>query len=197
MKGTNKLFGILSLLLLFGCKKVEEIRDDSEVRFRYFNLEANGWKSRTHTESIDNMDFSATEVPIQYYILKEMGASDLKKADSVYEENKRERIIEFTFKDKNKKDVLEESETGIDYKKGVEYMSSTIQKDFYAVTSRKDTIKCSGVLFERNFKVAPFTRIMLFFTGIAPEEKIQVVYDDHLFNKGVLKFKFADPILKL
>ena len=76
-------------------------------------------------------------------------------------------------------------------------MSFKIQDDFYVVTTKNDTIKCEGVLFERNFKVAPFTKVLLFFSGIAPEDKIQLVYQDKLFKKGTIKFNFRDKILNL
>jgi hypothetical protein len=67
-----------------------------------------------------------------------------------------------------------------------------MEKDFYVVTSKKDTIKCSGVNYERNFKVAPFQKIMLFFSGIQPKDKIQLIYNDKLFGKGIVKFKFEE-----
>jgi hypothetical protein len=65
------------------------------------------------------------------------------------------------------------------------------------VTAKKDTIPCSGVTFERNYKIAPYQKVLLFFSGIDPNDKIQLVYNDYLFRKGTLKFKFKDTYTKI
>lgn len=194
MRDLIKLLVIIILLIFFSCKK--EI-DESEIRSRFYRLQNIGWKSKSYTNIIDNISYTATEVPLQYYLLKDKGNFDLVEVDRIFEENKTERIIEFTFEDENQDDLLQEKYTNLDYKKSVEYMSFAIQKNFFVVTSKKDTIQCSGVLFERNFKVAPFNKLMLFFSKIDPNDKIQLVYKDKLFQKGTLKFRFKDPILKL
>ena len=85
----------------------------------------------------------------------------------------------------------------MNYDKSIAYMSFNIQKDFTVVTSKHDTIVCSGVLFERTFKIAPKNKILLFFSDINPNDRIQLVYQDELFKTGTLKFRFKDPILKL
>lgn len=198
MKVLIKIFVLGSVCLFFGCNgKKEDSSKESEIEFRYYNLENQGWKSKLHSEKVDNIKFTATEVPIQYYLLKEMGNTDLVKVDSVYEENKRERVIEFTFEGDKNADLLKEDFTKMDYQTSVKYMSFTIEKDFKAVVKGKDTITCSGVLFERNFKVAPFNKVLLFFSGIDPNDKIQLIYQDKLFQKGILKFNFTDPPLNL
>jgi hypothetical protein len=191
MKDISRLFCLLFVLLLFSCKK-EKI-ENSEIRDRYFNLEKIGWKSRSYTQVVDDIGFTATEVPIQYYLLKDQGIENLEHVDSLYEENKTERVIEFVFQEDEEKDLLNKDFTGMDYTSAVKYMSFGLDKDFYVVTSKKDTIPCSGVNFERNYKIAPFQKVMLFFSGIDPNDKIQLIYNDFLFRKGILKFKFKDP----
>ncbi|KIA92213.1 MULTISPECIES: hypothetical protein [unclassified Flavobacterium] len=194
MKDLNKLFYLLLFLILISCKKeISNNRKESEIRDRYFNLEKIGWKSRTHIQTVDDLAFTATEFPIQYYLLKDLGKDNLVKIDSLYEENKRERVLEFTFQQNEEKDLLAKNFTGMDYTDAVKYMSFELEKDFYIVTSKNDTIACSGVTFERNYKIAPYQRVLLFFSGIDPNEKIQLVYTDYLFRKGTLKFKFKDP----
>ena len=192
MKVLNKLFLLFSLTLLFSCKKESKTSNDSEIRDRYFQLEKRGWKSKTYNQLVDGINFTATEVPIQYYLLKDKGNQELISVDSLYEANKTERIIEFTFTQDEEKDLLSEDFTKLSYTDGVKYMSFGLDKDFYVVTSKKDTITCSGVTFERNYKIAPYQKVLLFFSRIDPNEKIQLVYNDHLFKKGVLKFKFID-----
>lgn len=193
MKEFNNFFCLLLIFALFSCKKeVNGLKDDSEIKDRYFNLEKIGWKSRQHTQKVDDIGFTATEVPIQYYLLKDTGTENLFLVDSLYKANKRERIIEFTFQQDEEKDLLAKDFTGMDYTDAVKYMSFGLDKDFYVVTSKLDTIACNGVNFERNYKIAPYQKVLLFFSGIDPNEKIQLVYKDFLFRKGTLKFKFKD-----
>lgn len=190
-----KLLVFTFLILFFiSCKKEpKNSQQDSEIRDRFFNLEKIGWKSRSYTQVVDDIGFTATEVPIQYFLLKSQGLENLKRIDSLYEENKRERVIEFTFQQDEEKDLLAQDFTGLDYTSSVKYMSFGLDKDFYVVTSKKDTILCSGVNFERNYKIAPFQKVLLFFSGIDPNDKIQLIYNDVLFRRGTLKFKFKDP----
>jgi hypothetical protein len=185
---------MISILILFSCNKKENIKDvdDSEIRYKLFQLEDMGWKSKNISQKIEDISFTATEVPIEFYLLKDQGTSDLFNIDSLYNENKYERIIEFNFKQEDEKDLLNNEFTKLSYEEGVKYMSFNMEKDFYVVTSRNDTIKCSGVNYERNFKVAPFQKILLFFSGIQPKDKIQLIYNDKLFGKGIVKFKFEE-----
>jgi hypothetical protein len=187
-------FLIIFSLVFFSCGKKESEKDvdDSAIRYKLFQLEDMGWKSKSNFQQIDDINFTATEVPIEYYLLKDQGKSDLFNIDSLYNENKYERIIEFTFEQEDEKDLLLEDFTKISYEEGIKYMSFKMENDFYLVTSKKDTIKCSGVNYERNFKVAPFQKIMLFFSGIDPKDKIQLIYNDKLFGKGIIKFKFEE-----
>ena len=199
MKDLNKFIFVLLFLALFSCKKDSQSTnsDDSEIRDRYFNLEKTGSKSRIYTQKIEDIGFTATEVPIQYYLLKDLGTENLKTVDSLYETNKRERVIEFTFQQDEEKDLLSKDFTGMEYTDAVKYMSFGLDKDFYVVTSKNDTIPCSGVTYERTYKIASYQKTMLFFSGIDPNEKIQLVYNDFLFRKGTLKFKFKDTYTQI
>jgi hypothetical protein len=193
MKVLNSFLIIFSLVF-FSCskKESEKVVDDSAIRYKLFQLEDMGWKSKSNFQQIDDINFTATEVPIEYYLLKDQGKSDLFNIDSLYNENKYERIIEFTFEQESEKDLLLEDFTTLSYEEGIKYMSFKMENDFYVVTSKNDTIKCSGVNYERNFKVAPFQKIMLFFSAIEPKDKIQLIYNDKLFGKGIIKFKFEE-----
>lgn len=193
MKGLNKLIFVLFVFVLSSCKKDTQLtKDDLEIRDRYFNLEKIGWKSRAYTQKVEDIGFTATEVPIQYYLLKDIGTDSLRTVDSLYEENKKERILEFTFQQEEEKDLLTKDFTGMEYIDAIKYMSFGLNKDFYVITSKNDTIPCNGVNYERSYKIAPYQRVLLFFSGIDPNDKIQLVYNDFLFRKGTLKFKFKD-----
>lgn len=195
MKDLSSLLLIL-ILTTISCdrndkKNVKDI-DDSAIRYKLFQLEDMGWKSKKNSQQIEDINFTAIEVPLEYYLLKDQGKSDLFKIDSLYNENKYERIIEFTFENEDEKDLLQEDFTKISSEEAIKYMSFGLENDFYVVTSKKDTIKCSGVNFERNFKVGPLQKVILFFSGISPKDKIQLVYNDKLFGKGIMKFKFEE-----
>jgi hypothetical protein len=197
MKELNKYYFILLIFVLFSCKKEDNTTDDSEIRDRYFNLEKIGWKSRVYNQLVDDINFTATEVPIQYYLLKDKGNEKLVLVDSLYEQNKTERVIEFTFHQDEEKDLLDKKFTGLSFDDTVKYMSFGLDRDFYVVTSKNDTIACSGVTYERNYKIAPYQKVLLFFSGIDPNDKIQLIYNDVLFRKGMLKFKFKDPFTEI
>src|SRR5690606_29244167 len=107
-----------------------------------------------------------------------------------------ERVIEFEFEHNQNKDLLQSEYTGLDYDKSVNYMANTIMHDFLLVTESKDTIRCSGVHFERHFNVSPINRILLYFDGINPTENIQLIYQDKLFQQGIFKFTFNETPFK-
>ncbi len=193
-----KIVYFIVFISFFSCKnKDSDDSKESEIRDRYFNLEKIGWKSRQYSQKVDDVGFIATEVPIQYYLLKDKGIENLKSVDSLYEQNKRERIIEFSFAQEEEKDLLSEEFTGMDYTSAVKYMSFGLDKDFYVVTSKKDTIRCAGVNYERSYKIAPYQKVLLFFSGIDPNEKVQLIYTDYLFRKGTLKFQFKDTYTQI
>lgn len=194
MKGFSKIL-VCCLLLCVGCKEVNS--SDEDLESRYFRLEKMGWKSRKYVQKADDINFTAVEVPLEYYFLKNEGSGDIAKVDSLYRQNNTERVIEFTFEQQDEKDLLDKSYTGMEYEDSIKYLSFGLQNDFYVVTQKKDTIACSGVTYERNFKIAPYQRALLFFSGIPPEQKIQLVYKDYLYRKGILKFGFKDTYTEI
>lgn len=197
-----KVFNIISLGLLIclaSCSdnKSAEKESYSDLQFRYYNLEKAGWRSKNYTQQIKDIKYSATEVPIQYYILRGRQGANLTEIDSIYQSNKKERVFEFVLQEENEKDLLKGGYTSLDYTKALEYMSFQIQNDFKVVTSKNDTIPCIGAHYERNYNVAPYNKILLYFTDINPNEKLQLLYNDRLFGNGLLKFSFKENLLIL
>ena len=198
MKGLNKAFFLLLTIAFLSCSREKKgLRDDSAIRDRYFNLEKIGWKSRVYNQKVDDINFTATEVPIQYYLLKDKGNKDLFLVDSLYEANRTERVLEFTFHQDEEKDLLSENFTGMPFADAIKYMSFGLEKDFIVVTTKGDTIHCNGATYERSYKIAPYQKVLLFFSGIQPEEKIQLIYKDYLFKKGTMKFQFKDTYTEI
>ncbi len=182
-------------VLLLSCKSDAE-NDKNKSSSKVYNLRGDSWRSKQITYFSEGINYTATEVPLQYYLLKNSGL-DAQGVDSLYQHHIKERIFELEFEHENKDDLLKETYTRRNYEASVKYMAFTITKDFSAVTMSQDTIPCSGTHFERNFKVAPFKRLLLYFEGIAPNENITLLYKDQLFGNGLVTFDFNETPLKL
>lgn len=182
----------LLILLTNSCKN--KINDQSSFK-EYFSGNK-GWKSKRITKYLNSINYTATEVPLKYYLLKSLDGN-LEKVDSIYKIHQKERIIEVEFQHIDRTDLLEKEYTNRKYEDAVKYMSFFIENDFKIITSSNDTIKCAGVNFERNFKIAPFKRILLHFNNIKPTDNIELVYNDNLFGNGIVKFDFNKTPIKL
>ena len=190
----TKIVRTVFVLLIF--KMLMSCNSSAKDTYENYNIGGENWKSKKVYVSEDDITYVAVEVPIQYYILKNVG-NDVGKIDSIYNKNIKERIIEVTFEHSDNKDLLLEDYTKKSYDNAVKYMASKIKDDFTILTNSNDTIECSGVHFERNFKVAPFKRILLYFNNINPDDYIKLIYKDSLFGKGTIKFNLDEIPLKL
>ncbi len=187
---------IVLFILMFSESCNKSAKSNKLPEYKLFNLQQQGWKSKRVTQFINDINYTATEVPIQYYLLKN-NPNDYAKVDSLYQINAKERVIEVEFQHVKEADLLLEDYTNKTYEDAVKYMAFTIEKDFTVVTSSNDTIQCSGVNFERNFKLAPFKRVLLYFNNINPNDHIKLIYQDYLFGNGIIKFNLKDIPLKV
>lgn len=185
---------VLLCLVLSACNKSSN--NYKELEYKFFTIQQQGWKSKRVDQFVGDISYSATEVPIQYYLLKNNKDKSI-KVDSLYKNNERERVVEVEFQHVNQSDLLLKDYTKKPYTDAVNYMAFNIVNDFTLITSSNDTIKCSGVNFERNFKLAPFKRILLYFNNVNPSDNIKLIYQDHLFGNGILKFNFNETPIKL
>ncbi len=185
----------LMICLFFISCNQEVSTKTSSVEEHLYTFKQQGWKSKRVVQFVGDINYSATEVPLQYYLLKNIG-EDASKIDSIYKANNRERIIEVEFQHADQTDLLKSEYTEREYDEAVKYMAFSINKDFKIITSSNDTIVCSGANFERNFKVAPFKRVLLHFNGVNPDDTIKLIYQDYLFGNGIIKFNFNDTPLK-
>ncbi len=190
----KKIVPSVSLLLFvfFSCNP----NKDTSTEYLNFNLGKHYWKSNKITHFVGNISYSATEVPLEYYLNKASDNNPI-KIDSISKEHSKNRIIEFEFQHIKDIDLLESKYTHKSYDESVKYMAFETEHDFMAVTSNNDTILCAGVHFERNFKITPYKKILLYFNDIDPNENLQLVYNDQLFGNGLFKFNFQDVPLKL
>ena len=186
------LCAIYLITLLFSCNQKNHISNEEIV----FNFKNQNWESNRITQFINDINYSATEVPLNYYLLKNLDGN-IAKVDSVSTLNQRERIIEFEFQHVENSDLLQSQHTNLNYEDAIKYIAFKLEKDFKVITSSNDTIPCIGAHFERNFKVAPYKKLILYFNNINPNESLKLVYNDYLFNNGVLKFNFQEKPIKL
>jgi hypothetical protein len=184
---------LLIIIAVLSCKK--EKTNSYKIEDKFYEFQKDGWKSRRINHFLNDINYSATEVPLQYYLLKQ--TSNTETVDSLYNLMNDERIVEFEFQHSNDEDLLLDEFTNKSYEESVKYMAFNVQKDFSVITTTNDTIACSGVHFERNFKVAPFKRVLLYFNGIPKDEPIQLIYNDHLFGNGTFKYNFNNIPVKL
>jgi len=194
--------------VLFSCKKdTPKNKKSNHSNNEYYDdnliYDDNNFKDKTKTLTLENgkeiitnkkthkigdIYYTATILPIEYYIRKNL---KLQNSDSIkYYKNKLkgEKVVQFEFQQKDRKDLLSRDFTSTDYETAVKYMAFTIKNDFYAITAKGDTIKSKGVLFERNFKLAPFKRILVYFKDDEEINELQLIYNDNLFENGILKF---------
>lgn len=193
----NRVLFLVSTLVVFltACSN-KKTKDSEALKEKIFSAKGEGWKSKVAFHSVKGMNYRAVQVPLQYYFLKN-GSTDPQIVDSLYQEHKSERVVEFEFSNLDQQDVLKSDYTEKDYTSSVEYMAFKIKNDFVVETNSGKTIKCSGVTFERNFNIAPFKRIMLFFSGIPENDNIKLIYEDKLYRNGLFKFNFKETPIKL
>ena len=186
---------VLSLLVLLGLWSCEDA--SSSLSIREFSSAGEHWSSIERTHHIGAIAYRASEVPLQYYLQKHLGVYNSEAIDSMYHTLSRERVMVMEFEQDQGKDLLLSDFTSRDYDASVRYMASGIREDFALVTTSRDTIPCSGVLFERHFKVSPFKRLLLHFGNVNPEDKVTLLYKDQLFGQGTLRFDFDDNPIQL
>lgn len=210
MKKITTYLIILSLILSCKKDKVEKTIDSSNTfkdeyfkdnliynennfkdRTKVFNIDGTKVLTNKQTQKIGNIYYTATMMPNEYYLKK-----NLKNKDSIkfYKDKlKGEKVVQFEFQHVDRKDLLDSEFTKTDYTTAVKYMAFSIKNDFYAITQKGDTLKCKGVLFERNFKLAPFKRVLVYFKSKEEEiDNLKIIYNDNLFENGIIKFNLTN-----
>lgn len=192
--GRYILITIALAMVLVCCDKGTSREAYSEASKR-FDFEGSSWESTTVSHFVGDITYRAVDVPIAYYMLSQGVDQDsiVNQLNSL----SKERVIEVEFEHLSAPDLLSGEFTALSQDQAIQYFSSAIQKDFTLVTSKLDTLQATGVLFERHFKVSPFKRLLVYFTGVPEDQAIQLIYQDQLFGNGTFKFKFNEVPLKL
>lgn len=211
----KKIIIILGLsCIVFSCKK-EKINGNKEelntFKDEYFedNLiyNKNNFKDQTKTLTLENganivtnkktqflgdIYYTATVLPLKYYIIKNLKITNKDSINYYLKKLKGEKVVQFEFQHKQRKDLLLKEFTNVSYEESVKYMAFKIKNDFKAITVTGDTLKCKGVLFERNFKLAPFKRVLAYFKNDEDFNAFKLIYDDQLFENGIIKFNLTN-----
>lgn len=93
-------------------------------------------------------------------------------------------------------DVIKEKLSPSDYLKRITYLTGEIRKDFKLV-SGLDTLPCVVCHYERNYNISPNNVFILVFPyQQKTESDLTLLYDDKLFNQGIVEFKFKNKNIK-
>ena len=137
--------------------------------------------------SREDIKYRAIRIDTETYLkTKNLDVDEMKIA---LEELKDEQLFYFEFEETQKQDLLKKY-FNHNMDQSVSYISFDIENDFKIVNGLKDTIQASYSIYERNFHVAPFERVLLGFNEVSSEEEVELIYKDILFKKGEMVFHF-------
>jgi hypothetical protein len=140
------------------------------------------------TKERQDIRYRAKRIPTELY-LKNKGVTDEKLAEAL-KEVQGEQLFYFEFEEKMKQDLIKKY-LSENLDANIAYLSFDIFNDFKLINEKGDTISSAYSLYERNFHVAPYERVLLSFNGINPDEEVRLIYQDNLFGKGKFDFVFA------
>ncbi|MBI3133512.1 MAG: hypothetical protein HYZ14_02445 [Bacteroidetes bacterium] len=139
----------------------------------------------------EDVIFRMKKIPTELYVQKELQHAPQDVIDSAVADLKGEQVFYFELEESERKDLLKKYHDA-DYEQAVSYLSFDILNDFQILTESGDTLVPNFTLYERNFHLAPFERVLIDFTGLQEGESFELVYRDNLFGKGELRFSFPD-----
>ena len=169
--------------------------DGNRITLEYVESEKKGSAGEEEIFSVQQIEqhrqdlvFRAKRIPKQLYLLNQgLTGEELELAMA---DLKNEQLFYFEFEESQKQDLLKKYfEKDLDA--AVSYLSFEIQHDFKLINSQGDTIPAAYTLYERNFHVAPFEKLIVGFSGDDETDRVKLIYTDHLFEKGTSEFSFA------
>ncbi len=150
--------------------------------------ESSGLIVQEITKQQKDIKYRAKRIPSSLYLQnKGLKGEELETALS---EVSGEQLFYFEFEEVLKQDLVKKYfQENTD--QTIAYLSFDIYNDFKLINAKGDTIDSDYSVYERNFHLAPCERILLSFSGIDPDEEVQLVYIDRLFGRGKFDFAFA------
>ena len=159
-----------------------------EVQNENSNSESKNFVVQKIESTIEDITFRAKRIPTELYLKNQDVVGD--ELVLALSELKGEQLFYFEFEETRKQDLMKKYfESDMDSK--VAYLAFDIFKDFHVINSKGDTLEANYTLYERNYHVAPFEKILVSFSNVSPDENLELIYNDELFGKGTSKFSFA------
>jgi len=138
-------------------------------------------------ETREDITYRAKRIDTETYLLNK-GVEGNELTEALKDLNN-DQLFYIEFQETLKQDLIKKYFKG-NKDKPVSYLAFDIQEDFKLVNSSGDTIKANYSMYERNYHVAPFERLLLNFSGISSGEALTILYKDKIFGKGDFIFEF-------
>ncbi len=208
MKSVLTIVVVLISVLFIGCsgyeapetlyyapieKKESVVFNEPEQLIEYIDGKENGF---IKTKTINAIEYSAVLKPSAYLLAQKRlleKNENLKASDFEDLQYFDIRIAIQNFHSEFIKYNLEDTD---EYQRRISYCAFEMQKDIQLIDG-KDTLDCVLFHFERAFNVVPYGH---FFLGFKPNpgkliSAKTIVFNDHLFNQGLIKFTFPPQLL--
>jgi hypothetical protein len=150
------------------------------------------------TKKISEFNYSMKYLPLEFMICNELRKEEISQVEydslvSNYEgmEYYEMRIQIDDFNDETAK--YQVADMGV-YQQRIMYMSFAMQDNINIELSEDLTAPCKLYHFERTYGVAPYATILMGFSKEdlpEMEEERTIVFEDKLFNKGLIKFNWS------
>lgn len=139
----------------------------------------------------EDLVFRMKKIPTELYVSKEMPGASSDVIDSAVADLNGEQVFYFELEETMRQDLLKKYHAD-HFDQAVSYLSFDISNDFMILTADGDTLTPSFTMYERNFHLAPYERVLIDFVGLDENEAFELVYRDHLFGKGEVRFQFPN-----
>jgi len=146
-------------------------------------------------KTISDINYQLAYLPQEYLAYNELKGETFDKAKFEEVEKGYSELTYFKFRIEAKEEKGEllkhDLQSAQQYNERINYMSFKMQNDIILV-QEKDTIFPGLFHFERVFEVAPYATVMFAFDKkkFDPVKGFTIIYNDHLFNKGYIKYNY-------
>lgn len=192
----NILFLITITMFLGSCKNTTVV--DAANYVKYIDNADNGLMQEYANEE-KALNLKAQYKTPEYLAIKEIGVEAFHPDSIMTLAKEFEGGYHFNFTISSSVsgyDVIKEKLSPSDYLKRVTYLTGEIRKDFKLLVGI-DTIPCTICHYERNYNISPDNVFILVFPHEQKtEEDLTLLYDDKLFNQGIIEFKFKNKNIK-
>lgn len=184
----NKIGVFICFLITMACnpKKQPQVYINSETDL--FNWYKSNIKDFSTEKTVEFLRVNSRYIPSSIIQFKETGEID---SSSTIDYSKFEYFtLELSILD-SKVDFLKSGQSYYKYQELVDYLSYKIKSDIQLNVG--DTIiNCKNVVFERSFGIKPSATLNLIFDAVSKKGARKIVYNDKIFNLGIIKLKVVE-----